>query len=76
MRTFKYIWIFGLIFTGLIIILPIALLVTDAEEPQSDPRENVEEDRPHTDHANLLQGPFETGRDVTRACLECHPDAG
>lgn len=76
MRTFKYIWIIGLIFTGLIIILPIALLVTDAEEPQSNPWEKVEEERPHTDHANLVQGPFETGMDVTRACLECHPDAG
>jgi len=27
----------------------------------------------HVDHSKLLEGPFETGTQVTRACLECHP---
>jgi octaheme c-type cytochrome (tetrathionate reductase family) len=28
-----------------------------------------------TDHARLIRGPLEDGPSVTRACLECHPDA-
>jgi octaheme c-type cytochrome (tetrathionate reductase family) len=28
-----------------------------------------------TDHTHLIQGPFEDGPSVTKACLECHPDA-
>jgi octaheme c-type cytochrome (tetrathionate reductase family) len=28
-----------------------------------------------TDHHHLIQGPFSDGPSVTRACLECHPDA-
>lgn len=30
----------------------------------------------HTDHATFFPDPLETGQDVTRACLECHPDSG
>src|SRR3972149_11683989 len=26
------------------------------------------------DHSTLITGPFKTGPDVTRACLECHTD--
>ncbi len=29
----------------------------------------------HTSHANIIQGPFGTPQEVTRACLECHADA-
>jgi octaheme c-type cytochrome (tetrathionate reductase family) len=29
----------------------------------------------HTDHAGMMQGPFKDGPSVTRACLDCHPDA-
>jgi octaheme c-type cytochrome (tetrathionate reductase family) len=32
--------------------------------------------RPHIDHATLIQGPFADGPSVTRACLNCHPNAG
>ena len=31
--------------------------------------------RPHFDHAAVIQGPFATPQDVTRACLGCHPSA-
>lgn len=27
------------------------------------------------DHTELVQGDFQTGQDVTRACLKCHPDS-
>ncbi len=29
----------------------------------------------HVDHAKLIEGPFADGPAVTRACLECHPNA-
>ncbi len=47
----------------------------ETESSTDDPWEHVDQDRPHTDHASLLQGPFETGEDVTAACIECHPNA-
>ena len=25
-----------------------------------------------TDHSNFIKGPFKTGPDVTKACLQCH----
>lgn len=28
------------------------------------------------DHAEFVKGPFKTGQDVTKACLECHSEAG
>ena len=75
MKEFKYIWIGGLIVTALIIILPIATLVTAEPETTSDPWANLPERPPHVDHTDLLTGPFETGSDVTKACLECHDTA-
>ncbi|MBE2270790.1 MAG: tetrathionate reductase family octaheme c-type cytochrome [Anaerolinea sp.] len=30
----------------------------------------------HTDHTELLPGPYATGSDVTRACLSCHEESG
>jgi hypothetical protein len=30
---------------------------------------------PATDHSHLIQGPLESGPDVTRECLRCHQDA-
>ena len=29
----------------------------------------------HVDHTNLIEGPFATGPEVTKACLVCHPNA-
>ena len=42
---------------------------------QDSPWDNLPIHRPHTDHAAIVQGPFETGAEVTNACLECHEDA-
>ena len=49
--------------------------------PRDKPVTSLDESRSSkstTDHARLkeLQGPFESGSDVTRACLECHNNAG
>ena len=76
MKNFKYIWVIGLIITLIIIITPIILFVD--REPQTsfdDPWSSVPVRPPHTDHADLMQGPFETGQEVTERCLECHEDS-
>ena len=76
MKEFKYIWLVGILLTALIVVVPIVILLTPDTTPSSDPWANVPERPPHVDHTDLLTGPFETGSDVTRACLECHEDAG
>jgi octaheme c-type cytochrome (tetrathionate reductase family) len=76
MKDFKYIWIIGLVFTALIILTPLVLLVSGNEQRANDPWEGVPPKQGVTDHTKLMMGPFATGQDVTRACLECHEDAG
>lgn len=75
MKDFKYTWIVGLVVTVLIIAVPIVLLASGDDETIGDPWANVPQETAHTDHTSLMQGLFETGQDVTRACLECHEDA-
>lgn len=75
MKDFKYIWLLGLVTTFLIVVVPILLFATTDQALADDPWTNVPERNPGVDHSSLLQGPFETGQDVTRACLSCHADA-
>jgi octaheme c-type cytochrome (tetrathionate reductase family) len=75
MRDFKYIWIVGLLITLLIIILPIALFASSEPEIVDSPWAFLPVRVPHVDHSDLMVGNYETGPDVTRACLECHEDA-
>ncbi len=67
-------WLIGLGLILVIIIVPIFIFLPRAEA-QDDAWANVPVRPPHTDHTHLLEGPFTTGSEVTRACLECHPDA-
>ncbi len=77
MKESKYTWIFGLLMTVLIIVSPILLLaMNEGRTNKSDPWANLPQRRPHVDHTSLIEGPFETGSDVTRRCLECHETAG
>ena len=75
MRNFKYAWIVGLTLTLIILILPTVLFFTRDTEASKDPWANVPLRPPQVDHSSLLPGPYETGSDVTRACLDCHEDA-
>ncbi|MGB2895762.1 MAG: cytochrome c3 family protein, partial [Anaerolineales bacterium] len=75
MKDFKYIWVVGLIFTLVLIIVPIVIFVPWSSASTNDPWDYVPVRAPHTDHTDLMQGAYETGSDVTRACLECHEDA-
>ena len=75
MRDFKYIWIVGLGVTLAIIAVPVVLFTSGGSEPRDDPWRGVPQAPVHTDHTNLMSGPYESGSDVTAACLECHEDA-
>ncbi|MDX1435512.1 MAG: tetrathionate reductase family octaheme c-type cytochrome [Anaerolineales bacterium] len=75
MRNFRYIWLFGLLGTFALIIVPVFVFLPKTAAPLDDPGSHVPVRSPGTDHSNLLSEPFETGPDVTRACLECHEDA-
>lgn len=68
-------WVVAAIVT-LAIVLPVVAVLHGEETLVDDPWKGVPETPAHTDHSSLLTGPFETGRDVTRACLECHEGEG
>lgn len=76
MKDFKYIWVVGLIVTFLIVTVPIVSLVSAEPESTDDPWASIADKVPATDHSAIIRGPFESGSDVTRTCLECHEDAG
>jgi hypothetical protein len=59
-----------------VVVLPLAAFLPALFRPQEDPWANVPNRLPHTDHSKLDGRAFESGSDVTRACLECHDEAG
>ena len=75
MRDFKYTWIVGLVVTAALILIPVWTFATAEAQPDNDPWAGVPTPAPHTSHADLMTGPFESGSDVTKACLVCHTDA-
>jgi octaheme c-type cytochrome (tetrathionate reductase family) len=76
MKAYRHIWLFGLAGTALIIMLPIALLLSGGEPPSIDPWDNVAPTPAPNDHTGLVEGPFNSGQEVTAACLECHEASG
>lgn len=74
-KTHRYVWLFGLIGTLTLILGPILLFLPREAVAIDTPQQHLPQRAPHTDHASLLPGPYETGQDVTQACLSCHPDA-
>lgn len=75
MKDFKYTPIIGLMVTALIIIVPIVLFAAPEPPAPPDPADNLPVRTSSTDHSSLLPGPYETGSEVTQACLTCHEDA-
>jgi len=69
-------WSLGLVGLSLVIIVPLDIFWPRANNPAGDPWAHVPTATVHVDHTNIIQGPFETGQEVTRACLECHENAG
>jgi octaheme c-type cytochrome (tetrathionate reductase family) len=76
MRDFKYVWVVGLVVTFLLIVLPIILFASGETKAADDPWSALPQRAPTTDHTELMKGPYESGQDVTNACMECHEDAG
>lgn len=74
-RHFRWIWVFGLVGTALLIAIPLLVFVPRSAGATDDPSAHLPERLPPTDHSALLKGPFENGSQVTQACLECHPQA-
>lgn len=58
------------------LVLPIVAVLSGEEQVTDDPWAHVEKMPPHTDHSSLMPGPYESGKEVTRACLECHETEG
>ena len=75
MRNYKYIWVVGLLATLVVIIIPMVIFLPKGSGKTDDPWLNLPQRTSHVDHTSLLEGPFETGSDVTQRCLECHPEA-
>ncbi len=75
MKKFLPTWLLGLIATLAVILIPLVIFWPRTTRPIDDPQANVPKHATHTSHANLMNGPYESGPDVTRACLECHAEA-
>ncbi len=75
MKKIKPFWVLGAVGILLVIIVPIVYFWPRPAEKPDDPWAYVPEHTVHTSHADIVQGPFETPQDVTRACLECHAEA-
>jgi octaheme c-type cytochrome (tetrathionate reductase family) len=56
--------------------VPLVAVLPSDEELGDDPWAYVRDHPAHTDHTSLMPGPYATGEDVTRACLECHEAEG
>jgi octaheme c-type cytochrome (tetrathionate reductase family) len=75
MKASRFTWLFGSLATLTVIVVPVALFWPRDARPVDAAWAAVPERPAHTDHTDILPGPYATGQDVTRACLDCHPDA-
>jgi octaheme c-type cytochrome (tetrathionate reductase family) len=75
MKKFKNVWVVGLIVVLLVVIVPLTLFVKAEESNPDNPWNSLPERSSQVDHSELMKGPYETGSDVTNACLECHETA-
>lgn len=67
-------WILGLLLIILLILVPF-LYQHPLNEPVRDAASRLPLKATHVDHHDIVKGEFKTGQQVTRACLQCHPDA-
>jgi len=68
-------WTLGLLGIAIVGLAPALYFLPDAIKPSPNPADYLPEKLVHVDHADIVQGEFITGQDVTRARLECHADA-
>jgi octaheme c-type cytochrome (tetrathionate reductase family) len=75
LKNHRFFWLGALLITLLVIAVPILIYLPRAVGKADDPWVHLPTRKPHTDHTPLMSGPYESGSDVTRRCLECHQDA-
>jgi octaheme c-type cytochrome (tetrathionate reductase family) len=75
LKNHKYVWVIGLLATLAIITIPLIVFFPSLSSSPDDPWGNVPVHIPHTEHTDIIQGPFESVTEVTLACLECHETA-
>ena len=75
MKNFRYIWVVGLLLTLAVIAIPLAIFWPKPAEARDNPSAAISEPAVHTEHTDIITGTLQTGSDVTRTCLTCHPDA-
>lgn len=68
-------WTLGLFGIVIVILVPVLYFLPRADKVSTNPADYLPEKPVHVDHADIVQGAFKTGQDVTRACLQCHPAA-
>jgi octaheme c-type cytochrome (tetrathionate reductase family) len=76
MKKSRSLWTLGLGLILLVIAVPLAFFWPKSAEARDNPRDRLPIHPTHVDHKDIVQGEFATGQDVTRACLECHPESG
>jgi octaheme c-type cytochrome (tetrathionate reductase family) len=75
MNSNKPFWILGLIGILAVVMVPMIIFWPKTASALDDPWSKVPAHPVHVDHKDIIKGTFETPQDVTKACLECHPDA-
>jgi octaheme c-type cytochrome (tetrathionate reductase family) len=82
MTKIKPYWLFGLLGILAVILVPVIALWPRLAPPRDDPWAKVPKHPVHVPHADIVAAKFKdvdpaslTGPDITRACLECHPNA-
>ena len=72
-------WVAGLVFILVLVAVPVWYFTgSDQTVPgqvPDSPWDNVPRRTEPVAHDALMEGPFETGQQVTQACLDCHEDA-
>ncbi|OQY48233.1 MAG: cytochrome C [Anaerolineaceae bacterium 4572_78] len=58
----------------MILIAPVVYFVPQGEAKIDNPWQYMPKRLPKTNHVDLLDGPFEDGPSVTKACVECHEE--
>ena len=76
MKAFERRWIGGLIAIILLIGVPVWYYAGAGEVVRDTPWEAMPRRPAHVDHKDLYTGEFNSGPEVTAACLSCHEDAG
>ncbi len=71
----KYGWILIVIAILLLVGVLAVWLRPRPTTANSDPWAFVPTHKIHTDHSSIIQGPFNSGQEVTQACLKCHPNS-